>query len=296
MQLLDNISDRQNNAFGDAENGCLLHFQNVDNQYRYNHKNNPNSTGKERDEETGYGYFGARYMDHELMTMWLSVDPMADKYPKISPYHYSQWNPITQKDPNGSFDIKIHRRIVERVAEDNGIIGFKKYLLSYGTGFYSDIILFPFTNVHVDGKHDAYDIAAVYNNARDGAMKNLKRGLYISAGRGFHTMADFYSHSNYLELYAQYASENGIKIEKIDDIPTFTEAQNDENLWAFLQDKLETGDYSIFNHNSVDVHSHNKMNKDNAESERGKMMFENTGSTYHDVAVAIATKAIDEAM
>ena len=24
--------------------------------------------GKERDEETGYGYFGARYMDHELMT------------------------------------------------------------------------------------------------------------------------------------------------------------------------------------------------------------------------------------
>ena len=27
---------------------------------------------------SGYGYFGARYMDHELMTMWLSVDPMAD--------------------------------------------------------------------------------------------------------------------------------------------------------------------------------------------------------------------------
>ena len=40
-------------------------------------------TGKERDEETGYGYFGARYMDHDLMTMWLSVDPMADKYPSI---------------------------------------------------------------------------------------------------------------------------------------------------------------------------------------------------------------------
>ena len=38
-------------------------------------------TGKEKDEETGYGYFGARYMDHELMTMWLSVDPMADKKP-----------------------------------------------------------------------------------------------------------------------------------------------------------------------------------------------------------------------
>ena len=58
-------------------------------------------TGKERDEETGYGYFGARYMDHELMTMWLSVDPIADKYPSISPYNYCMWNPVTVIDPNG---------------------------------------------------------------------------------------------------------------------------------------------------------------------------------------------------
>ena len=58
-------------------------------------------TGKEKDEETGYGYFGARYMDHELMTMWLSVDPMADKYPGISPYAYCAWNPIVLTDPSG---------------------------------------------------------------------------------------------------------------------------------------------------------------------------------------------------
>jgi len=58
-------------------------------------------TGKERDKETGYGYFGARYMDHELMTMWLSVDRYADKYPFISPYAYCAWNPIRLTDPNG---------------------------------------------------------------------------------------------------------------------------------------------------------------------------------------------------
>ena len=57
--------------------------------------------GKERDEETGYGYFGARYMDHELMTMWLSVDPMVDKYPGISPYAYCAWNPVKLVDPDG---------------------------------------------------------------------------------------------------------------------------------------------------------------------------------------------------
>ena len=59
------------------------------------------STGKELDEETGYGYFGARYMDHELMTGWLSVDPMSDKYPSLSPYNYCAWNPVKLIDPDG---------------------------------------------------------------------------------------------------------------------------------------------------------------------------------------------------
>ena len=35
------------------------------------------------------------------MTMWLSVDPMADKYPGISPYAYCVWNPVKLIDPDG---------------------------------------------------------------------------------------------------------------------------------------------------------------------------------------------------
>jgi len=58
-------------------------------------------TGKERDSETGFSYFGARYYDSDLMTGWLSVDPMADKYPNISPYAYCAWNPIRLVDPDG---------------------------------------------------------------------------------------------------------------------------------------------------------------------------------------------------
>lgn len=89
-------------------------------------------TGKERDEETGYGYFGARYMDYELTTMWLSVDPMADKYPSISPYAYCAWNPIKVVDPNGMdtivFDgngnfsnrIKADGKHVGRLLDNNG--------------------------------------------------------------------------------------------------------------------------------------------------------------------------------
>jgi len=39
--------------------------------------------GKERDEETGLHYYGARYYDAEL-GIWLSVDPLAEIYPWIS--------------------------------------------------------------------------------------------------------------------------------------------------------------------------------------------------------------------
>ena len=58
-------------------------------------------TGKELDAETGFSYFGARYLDHELLTSWLSVDPMADKYPSVSPYAYCAWNPVKLVDPDG---------------------------------------------------------------------------------------------------------------------------------------------------------------------------------------------------
>ena len=58
-------------------------------------------TGKERDEETGYSYFGARYYDSDLSGLFLSVDPMADKYPSLSPYAYCAWNPIRLIDPTG---------------------------------------------------------------------------------------------------------------------------------------------------------------------------------------------------
>ena len=88
-------------------------------------------TGKERDEETGYGYFGARYMDHELMTMWLSVDPMADKYPSISPYAYCAWNPVKLVDPDGRDmdDYKFNEKtgeltLVRRTDDDFDIIDF----------------------------------------------------------------------------------------------------------------------------------------------------------------------------
>ena len=61
----------------------------------------PLFTGKEKDSETGYYYFGARYYNPDL-SLWLSVDPMADKYPSLSPYNYCAWNPMKIVDPDGA--------------------------------------------------------------------------------------------------------------------------------------------------------------------------------------------------
>jgi RHS repeat-associated protein len=57
-------------------------------------------SAKEKDTETGYSYFGARYYSPEL-SVWLSIDPLSDKYPSLSPYNYCALNPIMLVDPDG---------------------------------------------------------------------------------------------------------------------------------------------------------------------------------------------------
>ena len=84
-------------------------------------------TGKERDSETGFSYFGARYYDSDVLTGWLSVDPLADKYPNISPYAYCAWNPVKLVDPDGE----------EIVFEDNKakILFIVKFFIKKSTPF-----------------------------------------------------------------------------------------------------------------------------------------------------------------
>ena len=57
-------------------------------------------SAKEKDVETGLSFFGSRYYSSDL-SIWLSVDPMSDKYPSLSPYVYCADNPVRCVDPNG---------------------------------------------------------------------------------------------------------------------------------------------------------------------------------------------------
>jgi RHS repeat-associated protein len=64
-------------------------FENV---YKFN--------GKELDESTGYYYYGARYYDPAI-SIFLSVDPLAEQFPNWNPYTYTMNNPVNLVDPTG---------------------------------------------------------------------------------------------------------------------------------------------------------------------------------------------------
>ncbi|MBL7706324.1 MAG: RHS repeat-associated core domain-containing protein [Taibaiella sp.] len=61
-------------------------------RYRY--------TGKERDEESGLYYHGARYYIPWLCR-WTAIDPLESKYAGMSPYNYCENNPIKNIDDDG---------------------------------------------------------------------------------------------------------------------------------------------------------------------------------------------------
>jgi len=73
-----------------------------------NYYNSPfKFNGKELDEETGFYYYDARYYDPKI-SIWLSVDPLAEKFPAWSPYNYCMQNPINAIDPDGRVVIFIN--------------------------------------------------------------------------------------------------------------------------------------------------------------------------------------------
>ena len=70
-----------------------------------NYYNSPYKfNGKELDEETGLHYYGARYYDPRI-SIWQSVDPLAERGRGISPYVFCMNNPINMIDPDGRWPI-----------------------------------------------------------------------------------------------------------------------------------------------------------------------------------------------
>ncbi|HEY5122906.1 MAG TPA: RHS repeat-associated core domain-containing protein, partial [Ignavibacteria bacterium] len=70
------------------------------NNRTYNDVNKYKFTSKERDVESSYDYFGARYYDSRI-GRWGQMEPKLDKYLSYNPYNYSFLNPLKMIDIDG---------------------------------------------------------------------------------------------------------------------------------------------------------------------------------------------------
>ena len=80
-------------------------------------------SGKERDKESSYYYFGARYYDSKV-GKWGSMEPFFNKYIDLSPYVYVNNNPMIFSDKDGK-DIIIEgddaKKVVKELRRSTGL-------------------------------------------------------------------------------------------------------------------------------------------------------------------------------
>jgi RHS repeat-associated protein len=92
--LVEKLQEDHYYPFGMTFQGVNSSVLSPENKYKYN--------GKELNDELGLDWYdyGARFYDAALGG-WHSVDPLAEKYYKWSPYNYAVNSPIRFLDPNG---------------------------------------------------------------------------------------------------------------------------------------------------------------------------------------------------
>jgi RHS repeat-associated protein len=119
-------------------------------------------SAKEKDLETGYSYFGARYYSPEL-SVWLSIDPLADKAPGWTPYRYGFNNPISFVDPNGMFE-----------SEESASKAREKAIKQYGVERVTEVYF------NEDKKEWGFGVSSEDNNT---TVSKDENGLVVSSSQ-----------------------------------------------------------------------------------------------------------------
>ncbi|RZJ91406.1 MAG: hypothetical protein EOO20_05110 [Chryseobacterium sp.] len=94
FDIYNNVVRRlqQDNYYAFGLRKSISPVSSTDNKYLYN--------GKELQQELGEYDYGARFYD-PVIGRWNVVDPLAEKYAALTPYHYGDNNPVNNTDPNG---------------------------------------------------------------------------------------------------------------------------------------------------------------------------------------------------
>lgn len=118
----------------------------------------------------------------------------------------------------------------------------------------------------------------ISRSIREIKMGNYNKHTCIQFGKSLHNVQDFYAHSNYAELYIEYYqnTHNGVSPSSL---PTYDDGIKNAVFNALLKERLRTGDFNLLDTENFDINpfrehaneptSHNKMNKDNADTYAG---------------------------
>jgi RHS repeat-associated protein len=237
-------------------------------------------------------FHARQYKEPHFTTM----DPFCEIIPSVSPYAYCLGNPIMFTDKAGRFPMGIHGTMTYNAFRGTGIpLGIISQV-ARGSSVIADIFGMGNDEIHLDNMGGINDISAAYYAAISGFNSNMAQGNYLIAGVYLHTIADFYSHSNYVSLYSAFVGEsNGKYSYNVDKIPIFTDALQNPEFLKFVdkQGGLKTGTFSLLDPWSEEEGSHYMMNLDKNKSEAGgKPYNENNpnGATMHEVARKLAER------
>ena len=254
--------------------------------YKYN--------GKEFVTEYGYDEYDsqARWYYPAVMRT-TTIDPLSEKYYAASPYVWCANNSVKYVDPSGMFGVPIHKDITQQSMKMSSFVSTTSLLfyqnLSLGATIVADYVGFA-ENWHFDNMANYSDVQTRWNTLNAnitatigniGSCNKLLGGIdVLQLGVLLHNVQDFYAHSNYAELYIEYFQgvNNGALPSSL---PTYDEGIKNSNFNNLLKEKLRTGDFHMFDNEIIDINpfrehaneptSHNKINKDKADTYAGKL-------------------------
>jgi RHS repeat-associated protein len=124
---------------------------------------------KERDEETGLTYYGARYYDSNG-NIWWSVDPKALDFPNVSSYVFCHDNPVVMVDPDGRIDFPMTKAYLNGLW--NGGVGMTKMTIN--------AVMHPITTTQKVVRAVSHPVNTGYKLAN--ATKNIANTLINGSG------------------------------------------------------------------------------------------------------------------
>jgi hypothetical protein len=119
----------------------------------------------------------------------------------------------------------------------------QKSLFIFSNSYFTDIAGFVL-NWHFDSLENYEKIIKALRMLIFKIKKNKKNIFRL--GILFHTLQDFYAHSNYVDLYIEYCIENNKTVEQIENIPFFEISKFDETFVEnYLKKELFTGQFNF---------------------------------------------------